>query len=208
MSIEYTILGVVIEAPTHGYSIKKHLVESYSKDFGLNDGQLYPALSRLESRGWITKEVVPQRTSPAKHIYHATPEGRRAFNAWLREAYPAEERARYDYLFKNDFLQKCGFFHHLDPGEVELLATQKLEGVTRRLEDLEGVLERMEAGDVEPCRRMVVEWGVRCQRMWHAWLCELLGQVAGRELPRAASARAAAPAHVSADPAEGEREHV
>jgi DNA-binding PadR family transcriptional regulator len=208
MSVEYTILGVVIEAPSHGYSIKKHLVESYSKDFGLNDGQLYPALSRLESRGWITKEVVPQRTSPARHLYHATAEGRKAFNVWLREAYPAEGRARYDYLFKNDFLQKCGFFHHLDPREVELLAGRKLEDVTRRLADLEGVLQRMEAGDVEPCRRMVVEYGIRYQRMWRAWLDELLAQVAGRELTRAASGRPAAPEHVPADPAEGEREHV
>jgi DNA-binding PadR family transcriptional regulator len=208
MSIEYTILGVVIEAPTHGYSIKKHLVESYSKDFGLNDGQLYPALSRLESRGWITKEVVPQRTSPPRHLYHATAEGKKAFYAWLREAYPSEERARYDYLFKNDFLQKCGFFHHLDPGEVEMLARQKLEDVRRRLADLEGVLRRMEARDMTPYRRMVVEYGIRYQRMWRDWLSGLLAQTAEREEPRPPAARPPDRAHRPADPAEGEREHV
>jgi DNA-binding PadR family transcriptional regulator len=208
MSIEYTILGVVIEAPTHGYSIKKHLVESYSKDFGLNDGQLYPALSRLESRGWITKEVVPQRTSPPRHLYHATVEGKRAFHAWLREAYPSEERARYDYFFKNDFLQKCGFFHHLNPDEVEMLARQKLEDVTRRLTDLEGVLQRMEAREVEPCRRMVVEYGISYQRMWRDWLRDLLHQLAEREPSRAARARTADRANLPEKPAEGERDHV
>jgi DNA-binding PadR family transcriptional regulator len=189
VSIEYTILGLVIEAPKHGYSIKKHLVESYSKDFGLNDGQLYPALSRLESRGWITKEIVPQRTRPARHLYHATADGRRAFYAWLREAYPSGGRARYDYLFKNDFLQKCGFFQHLEPAEVEMLARQKLEDVMRRLADLEGVLERMEARDVDPFRRMVVEYGIGYQRMWRDWLYELLARTVEREEPRAAAAR-------------------
>jgi DNA-binding PadR family transcriptional regulator len=187
MSIEYTILGVLMQAPTHGYSIKKYLAESYSQDFGLNDGQLYPALSRLESRGWITKEVVPQRSSPAKHLYRVTARGRKAFHAWLREAYPGEGRPRYDYLYRNDFLQKCSFFQQLEPDEVELLASGKLEDVTRRLADLEGVLARLEALDGDPYRCLVVEYGVRYQRMWRDWLLELLARSVGSEEPREAA---------------------
>ena len=124
--------------------------------------------------------MVPQRSSPAKHLYHVTPQGRKSFQAWLREAYPhrdgAGARARYDYLFKNEFLQKCGFFAHLDPDEVEMLTRCKLDDVTERLADLEGVLERMESRDVEPYRRLVVEYGIRYQKMWRDWLLELLAR--------------------------------
>ena len=40
MSISYTILGVLMDAPTHGYSIKKTLLESFSQALAVNDGQL------------------------------------------------------------------------------------------------------------------------------------------------------------------------
>ncbi len=45
MSVPYTILGVLMETPAHGYSIKKYMLKNFSKDFGINDGQLYPALA-------------------------------------------------------------------------------------------------------------------------------------------------------------------
>ena len=47
MSVPYTILGVLMDAPAHGYSIRKQLEAVFSTDLGLNDGQLYPALAKL-----------------------------------------------------------------------------------------------------------------------------------------------------------------
>ncbi|MFQ5696957.1 MAG: PadR family transcriptional regulator [Myxococcota bacterium] len=174
MSVEFTILGVLIESPSHGYSIKKQLARSYSEDFGLNDGQLYPALARLESRGWIQKTVVPQKSSPARHLYRPTATGRRAFRDWLRRAYPGGRPVRYDFLLRNEFLQKCSFLSQLEPDEVGMLGEQRLREVERRLSDLERVLETLEEGTVDPFRRMVVEFGIRYQRLWRDWLLDLM----------------------------------
>ena len=174
MSIDYTILGVLIETPSHGYSIKKYLLENFSKDFGLNDGQLYPALARLESRGWIRKRVVPQPRSPARHLYRITPKGEEAFSEWLGSAEGDPETARYDFYWKHRFLQRCSFFRHLEAEDVGLQARRELEEASRKIEDLDGVLERMEARRADPYRRMVVDYGIRYQRMRCEWLRDLL----------------------------------
>ncbi len=190
MSIDYTILGVLIESPAHGYSIKKYLLENFSRNFGVNDGQLYPSLSRLESRGWIRKRVVHQRRSPAKHLYRVTPAGEEAFHAWL-SAGPDEndaEPVRYDFYWRHAFLQRCGFFRHLEPDEVMLQGSAEMGRISKRISDLEGVQERFDPADSDPYRRLIVEYGVRYQKMRQEWLQELLEIAsAAKEAPRVAT---------------------
>lgn len=173
MSIEYTILGFLMEEPAHGYSLKKYLRENFSKDFGINDGQLYPALQRLWSRGWIRKRVVPQRRNPAKHLYRVTAAGKRAFFEWLVEPEVAREPVRYDFFWKHDFLQRCTFFRYLEPAEVRARVEQQIAEVDRRIGDLEQVADRLEARQADPYRRMIVAYGIRNQQMQREWLAEL-----------------------------------
>ncbi len=187
MSIPYTILGVLMETPAHGYSIKKYLLKNFSEDFGINDGQLYPALAKLESRGWIKKRVVPQRRSPPRHLYRVTPEGEAAFLRWLCGEEEGEAPPRLDFFWKYSFLQRCGFFRYLEPEVVRDQARGKLEEAQRRLADLERLLGRMEAKDADPYRQMVVEYGVRYERMRLEWLEDLLTRVPeGTSRPRPA----------------------
>lgn len=190
MSIDYAILGVLVEAPTHGYSIKKYLAENVSRDFGINDGQLYPALARLEERGWIRKRVIPQRRSPTKHQYSATPKGERAFFAWLQDSETeASGRAgpRYDFYWKHDFLQRLAFFRYLDPECARAQVEKQIEESSERVADLEGVCAELDERDVDPYRRMIADYGVRYQRMRCDWLRALLAtteQAAGGPLKR------------------------
>ena len=177
MSVPYTILGVLMETPAHGYSIKKYMLKNFSKDFGINDGQLYPALAKLESRGWIKKTVVPQPRSPARHLYRVTEEGEAAFLRWLCGEEEGEAPARLDFFWKYGFLQRCGFFRYLEPEVVREQAGRKLDEERRRLADLESLLKRMEARDTDPYRRMVVDYGVRYERMRVEWLEDLLARV-------------------------------
>jgi DNA-binding PadR family transcriptional regulator len=190
MSISHTILGVLMDAPTHGYSIKKTLLETLSSELAVNDGQLYPALARLEGRGWIQKEVVEQRRSPNKHRYRLTTEGRSEFLRWLESPDAQGTQAPLDFFWRNDFLQKTSFLGHLEPGAVRTLVRGKLEEVSRCLRELERSLEKLGAHDADPYRRMVVDYGIRYQRMRREWLKELLvrsGERAG-ERPAALAA--------------------
>jgi DNA-binding PadR family transcriptional regulator len=177
MSVPYTILGVLMNAPAHGYSIRKHLEEAFSKSLPLNDGQLYPALAKLEGLGWIEKEVVEQRRSPTKHLYRVTHEGREAFLRWLAGEGEEEPRDRLGFFWRDGFLQRCSFFDQLAP-----------EVAAERIEEVSADLARR---DAEPYRRMIVEYGVRLQRMREQWLHELLAMATepAREETRRAHVR-------------------
>ncbi len=180
MSVDHAILGFLVEQPAHGYSIKKHLFENFSKDVGINDGQLYPALARLESRGWIRKRVVAQRRSPPKHLWRATAGGQREFQRWLETPDPEPEPAA-DPFWRHGFLQRCVFFRHLEARGVAVLADRELDLADRRLAELERLFARLAAQGADPYRRLLVEYGIRYQRMRREWLEELRAYVAPTE---------------------------
>jgi DNA-binding PadR family transcriptional regulator len=183
MSVPYIILGVLMETPAHGYSIKKYLLKNFSRDFGINDGQLYPALAKLEARGWITKKVIPQPRSPARHLYRVTEEGEGAFLSWLCGDEEGEAPARLDFFWKYGFLQRCGFFRYLEPEVVRDQTHRKLEETRRRLADVSSLLERMEASGTDPYRCMVVDYGVRYERMRVEWLEDLVARMEAGAIP-------------------------
>jgi len=54
--LELAILGLLTDAPLHGYELKKRLGETLGHVWGVSYGSLYPALARLERMGAI--EVV------------------------------------------------------------------------------------------------------------------------------------------------------
>src|SRR5205823_254962 len=66
--LELAILGLLTEAPLHGYELKKRLGETLGHVWGVSYGSLYPALARLERMGAI--EVVDP---PAATIGPAIP---------------------------------------------------------------------------------------------------------------------------------------
>ncbi|MFI5316818.1 MAG: PadR family transcriptional regulator [Myxococcota bacterium] len=186
MSVAYTILGVLMDAPAHGYSIRKQLEETFSKELGLNDGQLYPALAKLESLGWIAKEVVEQQRSPTKHLYRVTPAGRGAFARWLDGAEPAGARERPSFFWRDEFLQRATFFARLGPGSAAEQIRARLAQTEARAARLEALVAELEPGEADPYRRMIIEYGVRLQRMRQGWLEELLARATERSTERTA----------------------
>ena len=75
-SMEMLILSLVEERPRHGYEIGK-LIESRSAGrlkFALPS--LYPALLRLESRGWVKGRWVEKAGERQRCFYRATAKGR------------------------------------------------------------------------------------------------------------------------------------
>jgi transcriptional regulator len=72
----------------HGYGIAQRIQQVSDQALYLNQGTLYPALLRLEQRGWIrSKWGVSENSRKAKY-YSLTPAGRRQLHHetedWLR----------------------------------------------------------------------------------------------------------------------------
>jgi transcriptional regulator len=69
--------------PQHGYGIAQRLQQLSEDVLQLNQGTLYPALLRLEQRGWITSKWGTSDNNRRARFYSLTRAGRRQL---LREA--------------------------------------------------------------------------------------------------------------------------
>ena len=75
------ILKVVAAGPIHGYAIAQR-IQQISKDFfQLQQGSLYPALHRLEERGWLQAEWKDTPTGREAKFYSLTRSGRKQLEA-------------------------------------------------------------------------------------------------------------------------------
>lgn len=78
------LLELLSEQENYGYQVVGRLRDN---GFGqLNEGTVYPALTRLESQGFLTSRLVKSSSGPARKYYCTTPDGAdellRARSAW------------------------------------------------------------------------------------------------------------------------------
>src|SRR2546429_9446834 len=75
--LDMLVLKIVDLGPSHGYAIAQRL-QQISKDFfRVHQGSLYPALHRLEDRGWLQAEWRQSETGREAKFYSLTKKGRR-----------------------------------------------------------------------------------------------------------------------------------
>jgi PadR family transcriptional regulator PadR len=63
--------------PTHGYGIARRIEQVSEDALQLNQGTLYPALVRLEQRGWITSKWGVSDNNRRARYYELTKAGRK-----------------------------------------------------------------------------------------------------------------------------------
>jgi transcriptional regulator len=75
-TLDLLILRTVAAGPAHGHTIA-NVIEHQSEDvLQVEHGSLYPALHRLEDRGWIASFWGTSETNRRARYYRLTPEGR------------------------------------------------------------------------------------------------------------------------------------
>lgn len=75
-TLDMLILKAVVRGPNHGYGIARWL-ESESEDLlQIEEGSLYPALYRMEGKGWIVSEWGRTETNRRAKFYSLTTRGR------------------------------------------------------------------------------------------------------------------------------------
>ena len=63
--LELAILGLLLEAPMHGYELRKQLATKLGAfRAAISYGSLYPTLRRMKLDGWITEETPATDTQP------------------------------------------------------------------------------------------------------------------------------------------------
>jgi PadR family transcriptional regulator PadR len=80
-TLDMLILQVTALGPVHGYAIAQRL-QQISKDIlQVQQGSLYPALHRLEARGWLKSEWNTTDTGRDAKFYVLTKVGRRQLDS-------------------------------------------------------------------------------------------------------------------------------
>jgi len=82
-TMDMLILKVVALGPIHGYAISQR-IQQISKDFfQVQQGSLYPALHRLEDRGWLRADWRASETGRDAKFYSLTRKGRKQLETEL-----------------------------------------------------------------------------------------------------------------------------
>lgn len=75
-TLDVLILRTVSGAPLHGYAVSRFIREASDAALKLEEGALYPALRRLEKKGWLEGHWQTTETGREARFYRLTPVGR------------------------------------------------------------------------------------------------------------------------------------
>ena len=76
-TLDLLILRTLIFGPQHGQGIARAIQQTSADDLLVEHGALYPALQRLEARGWISAEWGTSSNNRKARFYTLTAAGRR-----------------------------------------------------------------------------------------------------------------------------------
>ncbi len=77
-TLDMLILRTLLFGPAHGHEIAKHIQRTSEDVLQVEHGSLYPALHRLEKKGWVASkwEMAKDRNREFKY-YRLTPAGKK-----------------------------------------------------------------------------------------------------------------------------------
>jgi transcriptional regulator len=76
-TLDVLILRTLRAGPTHGHAIAKHIQRTSEELLQVETGSLYPALHRLEAKGWVAASWELSDKGKRAKYYRLTPLGRK-----------------------------------------------------------------------------------------------------------------------------------
>ncbi|HKS51289.1 MAG TPA: PadR family transcriptional regulator [Pseudonocardiaceae bacterium] len=170
--LELAVLGVLHDAPMHGYELRKRLTGLLGTFRACSFGSLYPTLRRLQRAGFIVEDEAPVPDRGAgwsyrgRRVYRLTADGKERFATLLTDAGPQT-------------WEDSGFGVHLaffsrTPAEVRM---RILEGRRRRVEERREGLRAALARTGDQIDRYTLElhrMGLETSEREVRWLNELI----------------------------------
>lgn len=87
-TLDMLILKSLVAGPSHGYDIVRWIQATSADALAVEEGSLYPALHRMERRGWIVSEWGKSASNRKAKFYKLTRTGqaqlKREVAAWKR----------------------------------------------------------------------------------------------------------------------------
>jgi transcriptional regulator len=80
-TLDLLILRTLLSGPTHGHAIAKYIQRTSEDLLQVETGSLYPALHRLEAKGWIAASWELSDKGKRARVYRLTRQGRKKLAA-------------------------------------------------------------------------------------------------------------------------------
>ena len=80
-TLDMLVLKIVALEPAHGYAIAQRIQQISREVLQVQQGSLYPALHRLEKRGWVKGDWRASETGRDAKFYTLTRAGRKQLDA-------------------------------------------------------------------------------------------------------------------------------
>jgi PadR family transcriptional regulator, regulatory protein AphA len=138
LSPEYALLGLLAQAPAHGYELHQRLTSELGQVWHVSLSQTYNILKRLEGQGDIKGTLLLQEKLPPRQHFRLTGRGRKRLEDWLNNPSGSSVRA-----IRVEFITRL-YFAPLLGGEkpTELIQAQ-IEETRAGLRRLEVLLEEV-----------------------------------------------------------------
>ncbi len=172
---EQALLGMISLQPSTGYDLKRRFATTSLGVYQPSSGALYPALERLEQRGLLASEALPQAAhGRPRRRYRLTDDGRQAHLDWLRQPIVPETVAQDLGLHLLRFVM----MPQVLPADTVIGFLTSLRAA---LEGLVGGLERQAAAidaAANPYPALAVEHGLAVHRASLAWADQAIARLA------------------------------
>ena len=80
-TLDVLVLKTLSWGPRHGYAIARWIRQTTEDVLRIEEGALYPALHRMERKGWIEAEWGLSENNRRAKFYQLTPRGRQQLSA-------------------------------------------------------------------------------------------------------------------------------
>jgi PadR family transcriptional regulator, regulatory protein PadR len=87
-TLDLLVLKILLLGPNHGWGIANRIKQMSANELTASQGSLYPALHRLEVKGYLKSAMEPSENNRRARVYTITAAGRRHLEAetdsWAR----------------------------------------------------------------------------------------------------------------------------
>jgi transcriptional regulator len=84
-TLDTLILKMLVAGRRHGYAVARAIEEATEEVIDIEEGSLYPALYRMERKGWLEAEWGVSELGRRAKFYRITPRGRKQLAAQTAE---------------------------------------------------------------------------------------------------------------------------
>jgi DNA-binding PadR family transcriptional regulator len=165
LSPEMALLGLLYGAPSHGYDLHRKVISDLGQVWHLSQSQAYTILKRLEARGDISVQEIPQEKLPPRQLLRMTDQGRQRFLDWLETPSGSSTRA-----IRMEFVTRLYFLGQYFPEKLIQAFDLQREEAKTHIQRLEKVCAALPAEQVY--NRMSLDLRLKQLDTTLAWLDE------------------------------------